>query len=78
MSPEIMNDRLRFIEKVYNFKINFISIRKYDKMIYYGSESLSSLTTRIWELMPNFIKNVKSLTELKKSNQNMNSQQISM
>ena len=29
-------------------------------MIYYGSESLSSLTTRIWELMPNFIKNVVS------------------
>ena len=47
-------------------------------MIYYGSESLSSLTTRIWELMQNLIKNVKYLTELKKSNQNMNSQQISM
>ena len=76
-SPDIMNNRLRFIEKAYNFLSNFILKRKREKTIYYGSEGLSSLATRIWDLMPNFIKNINSLPEIEKSNQSMNNQQMS-
>lgn len=56
MSPEIMDNTFRFVEKRYNFRNNYIFQKEHDKKVYYGSEILFSLAQRILELILNSIK----------------------
>ena len=49
LGPEIMKEVFQFIEKPYNLRNN-----------YFGTESITSLAPRIWEILPVEIKNAKS------------------
>ena len=46
MSPEVRDDVSHFIEKPYNFQNPSMLQGKRNEMVYYGSESLSSLAPR--------------------------------
>ena len=57
VSPELMNDIFHFVKRIYNLKSNHT--------IYHGSKSLSSLASKLWDLLRNSIKNSASLKEFK-------------
>ena len=65
VSPELMNDIFHFVEKPYNLRSDYTLERKRDHTVYHGSESLSSLAHKLWNLLPNLIKNSASLKEFK-------------
>ena len=65
VSPELMNDIFHFLERSYNLKSNDTSERKRDHTVYHGSESISFLAPKLWDLLPNSIKNYASLKEFK-------------
>ena len=60
-----MNDIFLFVEKPYNLRSNYTLKRKRYHTVYHGSESLSSLAPKLWDLLPNSIKNSASLKEFK-------------
>ena len=61
LRPKIMKDIFQFIDKPYNLRNNSIIQRQQNRTVYFGTESLTSLAPKIWELVPNEIKNAKSL-----------------
>ena len=65
VSSELMNDIFHFVERPYNLRSDYTLERKRDHTVYYGSESLSSLAPKLWDLLPNSIKNSASLKEFK-------------
>ena len=65
VSPELMNDIFHFVKRPYNLRSDYTLERKRDHTIYHGSESLSSLAPKLWDLLPNSIKNSASLKEFK-------------
>ena len=65
VSPELMNDIFHFVERPYNLRSDYTLERKRDHTIYHGSESLSFLAPKLWDLLPNSIKNSASLKEFK-------------
>ena len=79
VSPELINDIFHFVERPYNLRNNYTLERnnytlernnytlerKRDHTIYHGSESLSSLAPKLWNLLPNSIKNSTFLKEFK-------------
>ena len=65
VSPELMNDIFHFVEKPYNLRSNYTLERKRDHTVYHGSESLSSLAHKLWNRLPNLIKNSAFLKEFK-------------
>ena len=65
MSPELMNDIFHFAERPYNLRSDYTLERKRDHTVYHGSESLSSLAPKLWDLLPNSIKNSAFLKEFK-------------
>ena len=48
-----MNDIFRFMEIPYNLRSDYTLKRKQDHAVYHGSESLSSLAPKLWEILPN-------------------------
>ena len=60
-----MNDIFHFVERPYNLRSDYILKRKRDHTVYHGSESLSSLAPKLWDLLPNSIKNSASIKEFK-------------
>ena len=56
VSPEFMNDMLHFFERPYILRSNYTLERKRDH---------SSLTSKLWDVLPNSIKISASLKELK-------------
>ena len=60
-----MNDIFHFVERAYNLRSGYTLERKRDRTVYHGSESLSSLAPKLWDLLPNSIKNPASLKEFK-------------
>ena len=54
--PEIVNLLFGFTNKSYNFRNVSVLTRKRNLIVHFGSESLSYLTQRIWELVPDLIK----------------------
>ena len=56
-----MNNNLHFVERPYNLASHYKLERKGDPTVYHGSESLSSLAPKLWDLLPNSIKNSASL-----------------
>ena len=65
VSPELMNDIFHFVERPYNLRSDYTLERKRDHTVYHSSESLSSLAPKLWDLLPNSIKNSASLKEFK-------------
>ena len=65
VSPGLMNDMFHFVERPYNLRSDYTLEGKRDHTVYHGSESLSSLAPKLWDLLPNSIKNSASLKEFK-------------
>ena len=68
VSPDLMNDIFHFVERPYNLRSDYTLERKRDRTVYQGSESLSSLAPKLWDLLPNSIKHSASLKEFKTKN----------
>ena len=60
VTPELMNDIFHFVERPYNLRSDYELERKRDHTVHHGSESLSSLAPKLWDLLPNSIKNSAS------------------
>ena len=65
MSPELMNDIFYFAERPSNSRSDYILDGKQDHTVYHGSDSLSFLAPKLWDLLPNSIKNSASLKKFK-------------
>ena len=65
VSPELMNDIFHFVEKHYNLRSYYTLERKRNHTVYHGSENLSSLAPKLWNLPPNSMKNYSSLKDFK-------------
>ena len=64
--PELMNNIFRFVEKqATRLQTKLTSHhkleRKGDHTVYHGSESISSFAPKLWDLLPNSIKDSASL-----------------
>ena len=60
LGPKIMADIFHFVEKPYNLRNNSIIQSQANRKFYFGTESLSSLAPKLWELIPSEIKSAKS------------------
>ena len=60
-----MADIFHFVEKAYNLRNNSIIKRQANRTVYFGTESISSLAPKLWELIPSEIKSTKSLNIFK-------------
>ena len=65
LGPKIMADIFHFVEKPYNLRNNSIMHRKAKRTVYCGTESMTSLAPKLWELIPSEIKSAKSLNIFK-------------
>ena len=65
LGPKIMADIFHFVEKSYNLRNNSIIQRQGNRAVYFGTESVSSLAPKLWELIPSEIKSAKSLNIFK-------------
>ena len=63
--PEVVNSLFEFTNKNYNLRNASILKRKRYFTVHYGSESLVSLAPKIWELVPDSIREVKTLSIFK-------------
>ena len=60
LGPEIMKDIFHFVQKPYNLRNDSTLKRRKNGTVYFGTESISSLAPKIWEIVPCEIKNAKS------------------
>ena len=65
ISPEVVNSLFEFTNKNYNLRNASILKRNRYFTIHYGSESLVCLAPKIWELVPDSIRQVKTLSIFK-------------
>ena len=56
VSTGLTEDNFHFVNKPYDLRNNRILFRKRNRTLFYGTESLSSLAPRIWELIPQSLK----------------------
>ena len=63
--PKIIADICHFVENPYNLRNNSIIQRQANRTVYFGTESISSLAPKLWELVPSEIKSAKSLNIFK-------------
>ena len=61
LGPKIMKDTFHFIQKPYNLRNDPELQRWRNRTVYFGTESISSLAPKIWELIPNDIRSANSL-----------------
>ena len=61
LGPKIMKDTFCFIQKPYNLRNDPELQRRRHRTVYIGTESLSSLAPKIWELFPSDFRNANSL-----------------
>ena len=54
-----------FVEKPYNLRNNSIIQRQANRTVHFGTESISSLASKLWELILSEIKSAKSLSIFK-------------
>ena len=70
-----MKDTFHFIQKPYNLRNDPELQRRRNRTVYFGTESISSLAPKIWELVPSDIRSANSLEIFKeniKSGQQIN------
>ena len=60
-----MKDFFHFIQKPYNLRNDPELQRRRNRTVYSGTESISSLAPKIWELIPSTIRNSNSLGKFK-------------
>ena len=60
-----MADIFHFIEKPYNLRTNPIMQRQANRTVSFGTEVISSLAPKLWELIPSEMKSAKSLNIFK-------------
>ena len=65
ISAEVVNSLFKFPNKNYNLRNASILERERYFTVHYGSESLVSLASKIWELVQNSIRELKTLTIFK-------------
>ena len=65
VSPEIVNSLFEFSNKSYNLRNASILKRKRYFAVHYGNEILLSLAPKIWDLVPDSIREVKTLSNFK-------------
>ena len=65
VSTGLTEDIFHFVNKPYDLRNNRILFRKRNRTVFYGTESLPSLAARIWELIPQSLKNETELSEFK-------------
>ena len=65
VSTGLTEDIFHLINKPYDLRNNRILFRKRNRTVFYGTESLSSLTPRIWKLIPQWLKDEIELSQLK-------------
>ena len=65
ISPEVVNSLFEFTNKNYNLRNASILKRNRYFTVHYGRESLVSLAPKIWELVPDSIREVKTLSIFK-------------
>ena len=65
ISPEVVNSLVEFTNKNYNLRNVSILKRNRYFTVHYGRESLVSLAPKIWELVPDSIREVKTLSIFK-------------
>ena len=68
LGPEIMKDIFHSVQKPYNLRNDSTLQRRRNRTVYFGTESISSLAPKIWEIVPCEIKNAKSLDIFLKKN----------
>ena len=61
LGPEIMKDIFHLVQKPYNLRNDSTLQSRRNRTLYFGTESISSLAPKIWEILPCEIKNAKSL-----------------
>ena len=61
LGPEIMKDIFHSVQKPYNLRNDSTLQRRRNRTVYFGTESISSLAPKIWEIVHCEIKNAKSL-----------------
>ena len=70
-----MKDIFHFVQKPYNLRNDSILLKQKNRTMCFGTESISFLVPKIWEIVPFEIKNAKSLhifKEKKNSEQQIN------
>ena len=63
--PELMNDIFKKRNVTYNFRKNSTFETRNIKSVYYGSETISFIGPKIWELLPSNIKDSENLNIFK-------------
>ena len=67
IAPEIMKDIFELQNSLYNLRLSYNPFRRENiKNIHNGSQSISYLGPKIWELVPNIMKHCNSLNKFKK------------
>ena len=61
LGPKIMKDTFHFTQKPYNLRNDPELQRRRNRAVYFGTESISSLAPKIWELIPSDIRSATSL-----------------
>ena len=61
LGPEIIKDIFHSVQKTYNLRNDSTLQRRRNRRVYFGTESISYLARKIWEIVPCEIKNAKSL-----------------
>ena len=56
LGPKIMKDTFHFIQKPYNLRNDPELQRRRNRTVYFGTESISSLAPKMWELIPSNIR----------------------
>ena len=61
LGPKIVKDTFHFIQKPYSLRNDPELQRRRNRTVYFGTESISSLAPKIWELIPSDIRSANSL-----------------
>ena len=65
LAPELINDIFKKSNVTYNFRKNSAFETRNIKSVYYGSETISFIGPKIWELLPSSIKDSENLNIFK-------------
>ena len=73
MSTGLIEDIFEFVDKPYDLRNNSISLTKRNRTVFYGTDSLSSLALKIWELIHQSLKDETELSQLTYPNSKLKS-----
>ena len=65
LGPKIMKDTFHFIQEPYDLRNDPVLQSWRNRTVYFGTESISSLAPKIWELIPSDIRSANSLGKFK-------------